>query len=81
MEREIDRAAFLGWRDWTMSADQVPTFSHGDVTARIRWRPVGVAAWEVVVGEHGQCSLPVFRGAAAAKEDAWSWIAAEGVGP
>ena len=79
MDGKIDMAAFVGHRDWAMSAGS-PTFTRGDVTARIHWRPIAVAAWEVVAGDRGMCSLPVFRDAAAAKEDAWAWIAAESVG-
>ena len=76
----MERETFVGWRDWRMSRDLIPTFTGGGVTARIHWRPVPVAAWEVVDGERGMCSLPQFPDAGGAKEDAWSWIVAEGLG-
>jgi hypothetical protein len=81
MERETDcRAAFVGWRMWAMSKENIPTFIGGGVTARIHWRPVGVAAWEVVDGDRGMCSLPRFLRADEAKDDAWAWLSAEGLG-
>jgi hypothetical protein len=81
MNRETDRrAAFVGWREWAMSRDLIPTFTGGGVTARIHWRPIAVAAWEVVDGDRGMCSLPRFLRADEAKEDAWPWIVTEGLG-
>jgi hypothetical protein len=76
----MEREPFVGWREWAMSRELVPTFIGGGVAARIHWRPVAVAAWEVVDGDRGQCSLPTFPDATGAKEDAWSWIIAEGLG-
>jgi hypothetical protein len=70
-----DREAFVGSRKWAMSAELVPTFTSANLTARIHWRPVGVAAWEVVSEEGGLCSLPRFQHAGAAKEDAWAHLA------
>jgi hypothetical protein len=81
MEREADfQEALVGWREWAMSRDLIPTFTGGGVTARIHWRPVGVAAWEIVDGDRGLCSLPRFRNAGEAKEAAWAWLSAEGLG-
>ena len=75
-----ERETFFGWRDWRMSRDLIPTFIGGGVTARIHWRPVAVAAWEVVDGDRGMCSLPRFLRADEAKNDAWAWLSAERLG-
>ena len=81
MKKDLDcRAAFVGHREWKMSKDVIPMFIGAGVTALIHWRPVGVAAWEVVAGEYGMCSLPGFQHAGEAKEDAWAWIISAGVG-
>jgi hypothetical protein len=52
----------------------VPTYSGDGVTVRIHWRPVAKAAWELVRGEYGLCSLPLFDRADLAKEDAWNHL-------
>lgn len=66
----IDRATFLGFTSWRM-IDGSPTFG---LTARIVWRPVEVCAWEIIIGERGLCSLPIYKRADAAKDDAWRII-------
>lgn len=68
----IDRATFLDIKSWRM-VDSSPTFG---LSARIIWRPVAVCAWELIVGERGLCSMPIYRHADAAKHDAWKQIAA-----
>ena len=77
----MSRADFTGFQQWRWQvppADPpqpaVPTYSGDGVTARIHWRPVAKAAWELVRGEHGLCSLPLFDRADWAKEDAWGHL-------
>jgi hypothetical protein len=72
----IDKTTFTGIALWRMSPDLVPTFVAGDLVARIVWRPVAVCAWEIVIGDRGLCSLPIFTRADQAKLDAWGALAA-----
>jgi hypothetical protein len=62
---------FIGHKAWRMSEDLAPTFTSGDLIARIIWRPVAVCAWEITVGEWGMCSLPIYKRADEAKADAY----------
>jgi hypothetical protein len=59
-----------------MSPDLIPTIGQSGMRARIIWRPVGVVAWEVTCGEHGMCSMPVYRRADKAKAGAWAYVKA-----
>jgi hypothetical protein len=71
MTPNIDRETFLGWRAWRLSPELVPTLIAGGIKARIVWRPVATAAWEIVAGDRGLCSLPRFSRADEAKQAAW----------
>ena len=83
----MSRTDFTGFQQWRWQAPPqdsparpnpppaVPTYSDNGVTARIHWRPVAKAAWELVRGEYGLCSMPRFDRADRAKEDAWEHLA------